>query len=328
MQHGANVTPTTDRGAHIRSLNEQETEVLKVHVDYLQVTFPNTTATTVADLLGTWLPGDWAQAERGWLGYESQLVGFGGARVLSSVRRPEVHAVIPGVACSGLANEVMYDLLLGCANAGGKFTRVDLAGDDFVRVVEPLEVRAAIVHRDELVSHAHKVNLLEALRGDDGTTVYVGAPASRQRLRIYDKTAESGGAIDAVRWEIQAREQAAETLAAQLVAAGSVGNWGAVWAGRLVAVADFREPGAETEQRERVAWFRRLVGLAEKLGAYEPVPPRTLEQVRSWLIRQCAPSVATVITAVQGDTEFLFELVREGVARMGPRHRLLLNQAA
>lgn len=319
--------PISDRGAEIRPPENGDEGFLSVHVDYVQVTFAATAAATVAEMLSTWLPGDWMQADRGWLGYESQLIGFGGARVLSSVRRPEVHVVIPGVACSALPNEVMAELLLGAANAGGKFTRADLAADDFARVAEPFEVRQAIVVNNELVSHARKVNFFESLRGDDGTTVYVGAPASRQRLRIYDKRAESDGEVDSVRWEIQAREEAAETLIAQLIAA-PVAEWGAVWAGRLVAVADFRVAGSETEERERVGWFQRLVGLAEKLGAYGPVPPRTLEQIRNWLVRQCAPSVATVITAFGGDTEFLFELVREGVARMGPRHRLLLNQAA
>lgn len=318
--------PTSNRGAEIRpQMVEEVSEAsLTVHVDYVQVTFPRTGRFVVADLLGPWLPGEWMPAERGWLGYEMQLVGFGGARVLSSSRRPEVHVVIPGKACSALANEDMASLL-GCVRErGGKVTRIDLAGDDFERVAEPVALREAVA-RGELVTHARTVDFYEALRGG-GATLYVGAPSSRQRLRVYDKRAESDGEIDSVRWEIQAREEAAESLMAQLLDAGSPENWGLVWAGRLLAVADFREEGNESEQRVRTTWFSRLVGLAEKLSAYGPKAPRTLAQVVDWLFRQCAPSLATVVTAMGGDLEFLYELVRNGEARMGVRHRLLLNQ--
>jgi hypothetical protein len=49
---------------------------------------------------------------------------------------------------------------------------------------------------------------------EKGTTLYVGAPTSRVRLRIYNKTAESGivpeGGGEYVRFELQCRDQYAD----------------------------------------------------------------------------------------------------------------------
>lgn len=87
-----------------------------------------------------------------------------------------------------------------------------------------------------------------------GATVYLGAPSSRQRLRVYDKYKESQGKTNSIRWELQCREQAAESMLHQLAEAGD--GWPIAARNRLVAFIDFREAGTEshTDRRPRLKW--------------------------------------------------------------------------
>ena len=84
---------------------------------------------------------------------------------------------------------------------GGKPTRCDVALDDYRRIVSPGEVHETLQGPD-VVTHAQKVLTQQGgvvgSRDLTGATVYLGAPGSRQRIRVYDKGLESGGEMDCV----------------------------------------------------------------------------------------------------------------------------------
>jgi len=155
-----------------------------------------------------------------------------------------------------------------------------------------------------------------------GATVYLGAPASRQRLRVYDKGLESGGEMDCNRWELQSRKEAAETMAASL----AYQDWGEVMASRLVGFVDFRDRSShsEVERRQRLPWFQRLVGLVGKASAYLPQEPRTAEQVVEWVDMAIGPSLAVAMAFWQGDIGPLTDIIRDGKQRWKPRHKVMV----
>jgi len=306
---GAFCPQATNRGAEIS---------LVVSVDWLEFTVKDGRVGEVERVVCWYVVGDCVEVERGMLGYERQKVGPGGSRILWSVRRPEVHVVLPGDWCGALSEEHMRGLLLW-VNTMGKVSRCDLAGDDWRRLVLPVDVREA-VRRGELVSHARSRQWLEEMGTDQGTA-YFGAPSSRQRVRVYDKTEESGGAIDAVRWELQLRDEAGESVVPQLVR----GNWGEVWASRLVQLVDFRDRSAKllVNRCPRVRWFEGIVGNAEKATVYEARPVVSGEKVDSWLHRQVAPSLAAMMMRSGGDLGYVENLMEDGKKRQKTKHRLL-----
>ena len=75
-------------------------------------------------------------------------------------------------------------------------------------------------------------------------------------------------------------------------------------------------------------WFAGLVGDAAKARVYDPKPPRTVEEVKAWIDKQVAPSLAAVVAASGGDMDYMSHLVVTGRSRWKGKHRALLASAA
>jgi len=219
----------------------------------------------------------------------------------------------------------MVSFLRFCLGHGGKATRCDTAIDDYQHIVSPGQVLETLQGSDT-VTHAQKVLTQQGgvvgSKELTGATVYLGAPGSRQRLRVYDKGLESGGEMDCIRWELESRKEAAETMATAL----AYQNWGQVMSSRLVGFVDFRDVDShsEVEKRERLVWFQLLIGLVRKASAYLPKEVRTAEQVVDWLDRSIGPSLAVGMAFWKGDTGRLFEMIERGKRRWKPRHKAMV----
>jgi len=268
--------------------------------------------------------GDWVQLEYGRLGYQKGMVGPGGGQIFwEAPGRGDVHFILPGKACQ-LAGERRLRHLLGFAIAhSGKATRSDINLDDYDRGVSPGEVEV-VLQGPDAVTHARK-GLVQ--RGFDvgspdltGQTTYLGQPSSRQRLRVYDKGLESGGEMDCVRWELQQRHEAADSLIRLL--ADPTREWCSVVASRLVSFVDFRDASAhsEVEKRPRLPWFERLIRSAEKASAYPVKAARTAFEVVDWLDHAIAPSLAVAMSVFKGDLSEFVGLMERGRSRWKPRH--------
>lgn len=86
---------------------------------------------------------------------------------------------------------------------GWRCSRLDLAADDYQRSVMPAQVWRAIQERD-VVGVTQGTYMESTSRGlGIGQTCYVGARSSSKRMRVYDKYVESGGKVNAIRWECQ-----------------------------------------------------------------------------------------------------------------------------
>ncbi len=157
----------TNRGAEIS---------LVVSVDWLEFSVKDTCVGEVERVLCSYLVGDFLEVESGALGYETQRVGPGKSRVLWSVKRPEIHVILPGEWCGGLSEEQMRGLLLW-VDTMGKVSRCDLAGDDWKRRASPRDVKD-VVERGEVVTHTRSHRWIENLYSKIGT-MYFGAATSR-----------------------------------------------------------------------------------------------------------------------------------------------------
>lgn len=312
----APVPPPTNRGAQI-------SEPMRVAVDWLEFSLWNVSVEQVKRMLRGYQSGDFHDLEQGALGYERSSVGPGGSRILWSGRRPEVHVRLPGKWCAGL-DETAMRTLLSYVHIHGRPTRVDLAADDWSRSVVPEEVREAF-RRGEAVTHIKKRQLIENCSdGESGCTFYLGGGTSRQKLRVYDKGAQSRGEIDAIRWEVEARKEAAVSLLDSLL----LGEWGEVWASRVVQLVDFRMRNADSDVSRcpRLPWFTALVGAAKKAKVYGAKPIVSLERAATWIRKQVAPTLAAVFAAHGGDLDYLTEVLGNGRARWRETHRLVVAQ--
>jgi len=301
------------------SISVHPTSLVDVDVEQVQL--------AVSLVLGC-EPGDWVILEIGKYGYRQAMLGPAGAQIWwDSPGRDDIHITLPGQACQVAGEKRLRSFIKYALSHGGKASRCDVNMDDYRRVIEP-EAALAEIKGPNAVTHARA--WLVQHGGDVGSedmtgiTVYVGAPSSRQRLRIYDKGMESGGELDCVRWEVQARKQAAETLVQQLAA----GEWATVIRARIMAFIDFRDVDShtETQKRVRLTWWEKLMLGVKKGRVYLPKPLKTMEQVHDWVRDSIGPSLALLVTGSGGDLGVLTSIVDYGRVRMKPRHRAMLAQ--
>jgi hypothetical protein len=267
----------------------------------------------IFDALRAWVPGDFVEAEQGLMGYEYQAIGPGGARVLWSLKRPEVHVVLPGMWCRAASQEALSACLQFVCSIGS-VTRIDIRLDvTGLGEAFPTQVRAAF-ERGESVSHAAKWRWTESA---DGRTFNLGSGSSRRQLRVYELY-ERG---DVVRWELQERDEAAASCLAQLAIEPT---WGAAIAARLVSFVDFRDgAGQNVTRRVRVGWFAALVAGAEKAAVYAATPLRTFAQVDAFVRKHWSPMLAAWFTGLGGDLNALTAVLEAGMGRWGVRHKLV-----
>jgi len=315
-------------------------EGAQVSLDWLSATF-RPTLDDVVDVAQVQLAvslamgcelADWVELEHGTHGYQLALLGPGGARLDSAAPgRDDFHLSMPGKACQAAGGKGMQGLAQYAVAHRVHVTRLDLAMDDYGRTVSPADFQAAVTGAD-VVTHAKRWRAIQGgTVGEDsqptGATCYLGAPASRVQLRMYDKGLETHGRINAIRHELQLRDEPAQAVLQEL-AGGR--NWGQVWASHLARFVDFRRPVAGDSNKtrwERVPWFQALVGMASKALAYPPAPVRTIEQVIDWLKQGVAPSLALVVAHFKGDMGELVGIINGGRARWKPRHLAMLAGA-
>jgi len=298
-----------------------------VSVDHLAVTFRAVAVSEVVGRLAETLPiGEFTQADRGMLGYHNMLLGCGRTKVLwgtSDARRAsESHVILPGGACCLLSESHMRELLRWIDELEGQCTRIDLAGDDFDKRVTPDEFREHRLGPTVVTKTRPGRWYVDDCTG--GRTYYVGSRSSRMCLRVYDKAVESRGAIDSIRFELEAKAEAAVQLQHELISL----HWGSVWASHLVTLIDFRERWVDcnVSRCPRVAWFESLVGDASRAAPYLARKLPSLNEATDWFIRQCGPTAAALVAANGGSVDVLYEACAEGRKRWKAKHRCLIAQ--
>jgi len=338
--------PPSNTGAQNRSQARSEgmgkRAGCKVGVDWMAVTFRPEEATAdcekrlrneVVDAVSVALEceaGDWIALPSGSHGYKSAVLGPYGARLeFDPEGRFDFHVSLPGKACSLIGESRMRTFLVFAEKNGGRATRVDTKLDDYARVASVADVDAHTERSKGLVSHAQEVMTINLHTTNSaelsGATIYIGSASSRRRLRVYDKNLESHGEINAIRWEMQDRKEAAETMALHLVHAES---WPEIIAARLVSFVDFRDPvKAEVEDRDRLPWFAALVAGAKKAEVYAAKAAKTLVEVQDWFKRALGPTLAVIMAGWGGDLGRLDDVLKDGKRRWKPRHHAMLVEA-
>lgn len=339
LAYPAPPAPTPNRGPEI---TEQESQV-EGHIDWLSVTFPVSDLDFVLDLVSTALdcaPEDWAPTDGGWQGYTQGLVGPGKAKIWSGAKgRDDSHVVLPGKACAAMGSQRTWSFMEAALSEGAKGRRVDLAVDDFLKRVGVMEVwqhmdsELVVTQAKEwllIVSGGMKGNVLkdvakmEFMRGFQeavrGATVYAGRMKSRRKLRVYDKGKESDGKVDAIRWELQETEEAAEEAMRQLVTAGS--EWGRALSSRMVGYLDFRElGGTNVSRRSRVDWYESLMGDVERAKGYAPIPAQTFDGMFEYAWNHWGQSFAVI--KARGGMDLVEAVIDNGKRRWKHKHEVM-----
>ena len=207
------------------------------------------------------------------------------------------------------------ELIIMIGEAGGRFTRVDVAFDWEIEATPVIDQMVESIQKGEYTSrwqleNARSCVRTRALRAP-GDTLYLGSPQTDCRLRVYDKAAERGVEGPWLRAEFQVRKERADAAICLL----TVPDEEAVdyFKCLILGYIDIKEPHESDTNKRRwptADWWADMWGRQKgriTLGSKMP----TEDQLRSWL-EKLGPSLAILLEIDGGDLGWFFDTVKAG----------------
>lgn len=230
---------------------------------------------------------------------------------------------------SSVAFPALFRLLLSDADAN--ITRIDIACDDHADMLSMDDI-ISNVQSNRVNSRMTKRRVVVSYIGKElvGSTVYLGAPSSDFRVRIYDKAAEQAevsGTVAAdlehwVRVELVCRSKHAYNFVSQLMESGE--NVGSLAAKVINDKFSFIEMDDTNISRCTVCdWWVNFVGSLEavQLVAREVVE-HGIDHIRQWVDQQVGPSLAMLYETI--GWVGLYEIIHSSFERLSFRQEALV----
>lgn len=224
-------------------------------------------------------------------------------------------------AMDSFDSTVLSDLLQEILDIG-KITRLDIAIDDLGCSYYSMDELTDIFNDGLYCScfRKWKLNLEKGKFGTTGHSIYFGSRTSEIMFRIYDKRLERNSKKNAepvnqpwIRWEIELHKNRATAVAMFLISGSDLSS---VSIGvlsrylRLIQRDNVRDSRCSNTQK----WDSFISGI-EKVKLCQPIPEKTLEDKKAWLMGQVAPTLASVYR-LDGDLGFIYALVENGSLRL------------
>ena len=222
---------------------------------------------------------------------------------------------------SSTAFSVLFQLL--AADETANISRIDVACDDregflnmdeIVRKVQINQVNSRMTKRSVLVSYDGTQR--------SGSTIYIGAPSSDFRIRIYDKALEQGEDGHWVRVELVLRKKNANAFVEQMTNAESVGKLAAQVINDKFA---FIERDDSNITRCTVcSWWKEFVDELESVRLVARcVIQHRVEQIENWVEAQVGPSLAIIIRTL--GWPHLMEIAHAARSRLSEKQECLIS---
>jgi len=215
----------------------------------------------------------------------------------------------------------LFQLL--AADETANVSRLDIACDDregFLNMEEIVEK----VQANEINSRMTKRSVIVSFDGTQrsGSTIYLGAPSSDFRVRIYDKALEEGVDGHWIRVELVMRHKNAAAFVEQMNSAPSVGKLAAQVVNDKFS---FIERDDSNITRCTVCgWWRSFVDELESVRLVARcVVQHSVERIENWIESQVGPSLAVILNTL--GWPHLFELAHAAAGRLSARQLSLIS---
>lgn len=206
----------------------------------------------------------------------------------------------------------LFQLL--AADETANVSRIDIACDDregFLNMEEIVEK----VQANEINSRMTKRSVIVSFDGTQrsGSTIYLGAPSSDFRVRIYDKALEEGVDGHWMRVELVMRHKNAAAFVEQMNSAPSVGKLAAQVVNDKFS---FIERDDSNITRCTVCgWWRSFVDELKSVRLVARcVVQHSVERIENWIESQVGPSLAVILNTL--GWPHLFELAHAAAGRL------------
>lgn len=183
--------------------------------------------------------------------------------VIDGTDSVQYRLTFPGKALSAMSHELLWELLQACKHFNMRPTRLDVAIDDYTRRLEFPVIREALTLGN--VKHFSRYKAIDSgltgLVAKAASTIYLGSRSSDKSSRIYDKFPESKGAIDAIRFETEFKDELAKETFGFLVGVASLDEGLRLIAQFAVGSVDFvdRTSDSNISRCSRLSWWQEFL---------------------------------------------------------------------
>lgn len=245
---------------------------------------------------------------------------------------------VPGSVLSGLSLEDLSDFLALLSHYATRFTRIDLAVDDYARNVSLSEVESA-ARRGDMTGFRvwePRTGSLAAGCGPSAGFQTVafgkrGKMGSGKYVRIYDKGIQSGGAKDCIRIEAEYHKFRADEVARSLAAAEPCQYHRLIlgWLKGTISFID-RKVAECPKDCPLLPWWAAIFSNVDRVCFRPKVVVRSFEKSLEWLETQVAPTFEMVVRCLSLAQEgaiydFLDRLQTIGSCRLSYHHRRMID---
>jgi DNA relaxase NicK len=173
-----------------------------------------------------------------------------------------------------------------------KCTRIDLAVDDYSRVLQFDEIQDAIVSGS--IAGFQKAKFIESYGGDDaGRTIYLGTRHSPKFGRIYDRLGVTKGLENCIRYEVEYKQGMALAIFSDYINDEHIDS-SPLLSGIIQSAFDFTvRKDKNLSRATRLPWWQ---GFLDRINgdAVKPVVDqknRSIERTLAWLRRSVSKSI-------------------------------------
>jgi hypothetical protein len=216
----------------------------------------------------------------------------------------------------------------------GEFTRFDIALDDYGKRLDFDAVISSLKQKDYFYVNSYDIRESGKRTTDErGRTIYMGSRESSKMLRLYDKSVESDGEVDAYRLELVLKGEHANLVGdawCKMVLEPEyvVSRW---LSSLVVGAIDFRQRVDKNRERCPVLnWWADFCAALDASGLRLVLPKKEGCLVRTMdaLEFQYGPTFA-MIAQVLGDAflPYIDQLKQAGKERLSNRHRAIIGLA-
>jgi hypothetical protein len=195
-----------------------------------------------------------------------------------------------------------------------KASRIDLAFDDFKKIIRPTEVYEFAEQRSYQGFRKHKFIGGSGTGGkmtDEG--IYFGTRGkngSGKYARCYGKDIESDGEVDSIRWEVEFSKERANKVFFELAMALNLQDFATKIGLYIGGAIDFVERnGKRCDPIDRLAFWEQILHHIGAATLRNPTPDKSIEKTAKWVETSVAPSLEKMRRAF-GD-EFYYQWIRD-----------------
>lgn len=243
------------------------------------------------------------------------------------------HVQMSGQGCRELeqyAGSRWKDLIGSILNVYGKFSRLDIAIDDFKGYfkIEELIQKIKDGELTSLFKRAKRIEDILISTGESkGNTLYYGRASSDIQIRMYEKNFEQEMELEIDVWnrtEIQLRNKRALEFAMKY--SNGVQDVGEYARGVVKNYLTFRDkdPNDINKSRWDVSqfWLDFLDGV-DKLQLTTKKPDRSMQRIKKWLYNQTSKSLAMFAVV---EPEEIKSMIAEGYTKFNDRDEMLIDK--